>query len=144
MGYFLVSYNSRVVNYDRKGFIRLATEKKLLTNKRCHQMTCPLTRCHRAILLAKIESVPLPTFLTKWFHWRNRALKCLTILERWSLQNVPCKVTLSGRGTIDQWIRRRQPSLGPRIEPQADHIHFMPLKSYFVAIFAIVLTEGRK
>ena len=25
MGYFQVRYNSRVVNYDRRGFIRLAT-----------------------------------------------------------------------------------------------------------------------
>ena len=25
MGYFQVSYDSRVVNYDRRGFIRLAT-----------------------------------------------------------------------------------------------------------------------
>ena len=25
MGYFKVRYNSRVVNYDRRGFIRLAT-----------------------------------------------------------------------------------------------------------------------
>ena len=27
MGYFPVSYDSRVVNYDRRGFIRLATGK---------------------------------------------------------------------------------------------------------------------
>ena len=26
MGYFQVRYDSRVVNYDRRGFIRLATE----------------------------------------------------------------------------------------------------------------------
>jgi len=26
MGYFPVRYDSRVVNYDRRGFIRLATE----------------------------------------------------------------------------------------------------------------------
>ena len=26
MGYFQVRYNSRVVNYDRRGFIRLATD----------------------------------------------------------------------------------------------------------------------
>ena len=28
MGYFQVRYDSRVVNYDRRGFIRLATEHK--------------------------------------------------------------------------------------------------------------------
>ena len=27
MGYFQVRYDSRVVNYDRRGFIRLATER---------------------------------------------------------------------------------------------------------------------
>ena len=27
MGYFQVRYNSRVVNYDRRGFIRLTTEQ---------------------------------------------------------------------------------------------------------------------
>ena len=27
MGYFPVSYNSRVVNYDRRGFIRLDTDE---------------------------------------------------------------------------------------------------------------------
>ena len=26
MGYFQVRYNSRIVNYDRRGFIRLATD----------------------------------------------------------------------------------------------------------------------
>ena len=26
MGYFLVRYDSRVVNYDRRGFIRLTTD----------------------------------------------------------------------------------------------------------------------
>ena len=30
MGYFQVRYNSRVVNYDRRGFIRLATEMSSL------------------------------------------------------------------------------------------------------------------
>ena len=32
MGYFQVRYDSRVVNYDRRGFIRLATGTK---NKKC-------------------------------------------------------------------------------------------------------------
>ena len=32
MGYFQVRYDSRVVNYDRRGFIRLATENSLLGN----------------------------------------------------------------------------------------------------------------
>ena len=30
MGYFQVRYNSRVINYDRRGFIRLATESYVL------------------------------------------------------------------------------------------------------------------
>ena len=29
MGYFQVRYNSRVVNYDHRGFIRLATDDSL-------------------------------------------------------------------------------------------------------------------
>ena len=32
MGYFQVRYNSRVVNYDRRGFIRLATVVVLVIN----------------------------------------------------------------------------------------------------------------
>ena len=33
MGYFQFRYNSRVVNYDRRGFIRLATDLQNLVNK---------------------------------------------------------------------------------------------------------------
>ena len=33
MGYFQVRYNSRVVNYDRRGFIRLATGVVSLAHK---------------------------------------------------------------------------------------------------------------
>ena len=32
MGYFPVRYNSRVVNYDRRGFIRLATGLQVCTS----------------------------------------------------------------------------------------------------------------
>ena len=32
MGYFPVRYDSRVVNYDRRGFIRLATALKVWIN----------------------------------------------------------------------------------------------------------------
>ena len=35
MEYFLVRYDSRVVNYDRRGFIRLATEH---TGLSCNEM----------------------------------------------------------------------------------------------------------
>ena len=31
MGYFQVRYDSKVVNYDRRGFIRLATGVKICT-----------------------------------------------------------------------------------------------------------------
>ena len=37
MGYFQVRYNSRVVNYDRRGFIRFATDVGCLpTNVDAH------------------------------------------------------------------------------------------------------------
>ena len=33
MGYFQVRYDPRVINYNRRGFIRLATESNLDRNK---------------------------------------------------------------------------------------------------------------
>ena len=36
MGYFQVRYDSRVVNYDRRGFIRLATDWTIFENFRQH------------------------------------------------------------------------------------------------------------
>ena len=38
MGYFQVRYDSRVVNYDRKGFIRLATDIRSLNLHHLHQI----------------------------------------------------------------------------------------------------------
>ena len=35
MGYFQVRYNSRVVNYDRRGFIRLATGLVVMVDDSC-------------------------------------------------------------------------------------------------------------
>ena len=49
MGYFQVRYNSRVVNYERRGFIRLATPKLIL-----HPMLAVL--CH----LKKREMLTVP------------------------------------------------------------------------------------
>ena len=59
MGYFKVRYDSRVVNYDRRGFIRLATglqrrkfvaigcseavESKLVKLETCHTVKLPPT-----------------------------------------------------------------------------------------------------
>ena len=36
MGYFQVIYDCRVINYDRRGFIRLATDLVVVGGDSCH------------------------------------------------------------------------------------------------------------
>ena len=56
MGYFQVRYDSRVVNYNRRGFIRLATgESKRLFEK---FLLCLMTSAD--LILEKIDSVVDP------------------------------------------------------------------------------------
>ena len=38
MGYFQVRYNSRVINYDRSGFIRLATDSEIIVMQNFHKL----------------------------------------------------------------------------------------------------------
>ena len=48
MGYFQVRYDSRVVNYDRRGFIRLATVGTSICTMYT-SCTCTYTQCIRHV-----------------------------------------------------------------------------------------------
>ena len=50
MGYFQVRYDSRIVNYNRRGFIRMATDCKLENNLRVKSHSCKQHLTHESVV----------------------------------------------------------------------------------------------
>ena len=105
MGYFQVRYDSRVVNYDRRGFIRLATGQILLPPYSFFVMSGSLAplfiMCGHTVKLKPISCLlnwmsmgdsnprhfefisPPPMFWSKlkiWIFWKNQ--NCYSIISR--------------------------------------------------------------
>ena len=83
MGYFQVRYNSRIVNYDRRGFIRLATDWAIY---------CTLGNFSKPVATIFLPKSPLflQTFIDIWrfFFWshcqvvRSRSSVCGQEMQR--------------------------------------------------------------
>ena len=97
MGYFQVRYESRVVNYDRRGFIRLATELQLH-----HWVNAAFKWCHWLIFIEWANYwewlyYPGNFWSNLTISWNFLSVSWLSTLNKFLIQNI------NNGGTLISW-----------------------------------------